>query len=460
MNLSLATICKNIKGKLLTGSLELNINCITTDSRKIAPGSMFFALKGEHFDGHDYVTQAFQAGALAAVVSQDIENMPSVGNGNAIIKVDDTLQALQHLAGHYRQLFNIPVIAVTGSVGKTTTKELIYCCLNTSVKTMKTEANFNNDIGLPLTIFKLESEHQVAVLEMAMRGKGEILRLADIARPTCSVITNVAGVHLETLGSEENIADAKCEILAFMKEHDFAVINGDNKTLLKAASKYNCRLYTFGFDNKCDFQINGIITDTQGMKIDMQVLEHPVQFSFPLPAERLASNIAASVAVSFLMGIGLESIQAGLEQYKPAGNRLNVTRFPEGGSLINDTYNANPLSMEAALETGREIAGGGKLLAVLGDMFELGEYENEGHLAVGKKAAQLNLDVLVAVGNRARYIAQGALQAGMAPDQVHYFEDKSKSIKFIKQIFEKKDTIIFKASRGMQLETLVDELLK
>ncbi len=460
MNLSLATICKNINGKLLTGNPELNINSIETDSRKITAGSLFFALKGENFDGHDYVTQAFSAGASAAVISRYIDIGPSELHDKALIKVDDTLQALQDLARFYRQLFDIPVIAVTGSVGKTTTKDLIYSCLNTRLKVMKTEANFNNDIGLPLTVFRLERGYEAAVLEMAMRGKGEILRLAKIARPTCSIITNVEGVHLETLGSLENIADAKCEILTFLEEQHFALINGDNEILLRAASNYPCRLYTFGFNDICDFKINEIKSDTRGMHIYMHLMGQPAQFDFPIPSKRMASNIAACVGVAFLMEIDIDSIRAGLEAYKPTGNRLNITRFAEGGALINDTYNANPLSMSAALETGREIAGDGKLLAVLGDMFELGEHEIEGHLEVGKKAAALKLDTLVAVGNLARYISRGALEAGMAAEKVHHFKDKSSSIKFIQQIFNKRDTIIFKASRGMQLETLVDELLQ
>ncbi|KUG03559.1 udp-n-acetylmuramoylalanyl-d-glutamyl-2,6- diaminopimelate--d-alanyl-d-alanine ligase [hydrocarbon metagenome] len=458
MNLSLATICQHVNGTLLTGNSELNINDIETDSRKLSADSLFFALKGENFDGHDYVAQAFRAGALAAVISRNIDVLPFEYQDRALILVENTMQALQALAGYYRQLFDIPVIAVTGSVGKTTTKELIYSCLSSRFKTMKTEANFNNDIGLPLTIFKMESGHQAAVLEMAMRGQGEILRLADIARPTCSVITNVEGVHLETLGSVENIADAKCEILAFLKEQHYALINGDNEILLKAASRYPCCLYTFGFNDNCDFKIDKLTSDTRGMQIDMRLKGERARFHFPIPSERLAANIAACVGVSFLMGIDIDSIQSGLEAYKPSGNRLNITRFPEGGSLINDTYNANPLSMTAALETGRKIAGDGKLVAVLGDMFELGAHEVEGHLLVGRKASELDLDTLVAVGSLAKHIAAGAVEAGMAAEKVHYFEEKSKSIKFLQQIFDKNDTIIFKASHGMHLETLVDEL--
>ncbi len=460
MNLSLGTICKNIKGKLLTGIPELNITSITGDSRKLRAGSLFFAIVGENFDGHDYVDQAFRAGASAAVISRSIDSRFFETNGQALIMVDDTLQALQDLARYYRQLFDIPVIAVTGSVGKTTTKELIYSCLNSRFKTMKTEANFNNDIGLPLTIFKLERAYQVAILEMAMRGKGEILRLADIARPTCSVITNAEGVHLETLGTVENVADAKCEILTFMQEQQPALINGDNEVLLQAASKYPCQIYTFGFNDNCDFMIDKITLDTRGMYIDMRIWGESARFYFPLPSRRLASNIAACVGVAFLMGMDRDSIQAGLEAYKPAGNRLNITRFTEGGALINDTYNANPLSMIAALEAGRAIPAEGTLIAVLGDMYELGEYEISGHLEVGKKAAELKLDILVAVGSLARHIARGALEAGMAAEKVHYYEEKGSTMKFIKQSFIKSDTIIFKASRGMQLETLVDDLLK
>ncbi len=458
MDLALGLICEEISGKMLAGSPGLDIHSIATDSRKAEQGSLFFALTGDSHDGHDFVNQALQAGASAAVISRfpDLTELPA---GKAVIQVEDTLQALQDLAAYYRSRFDIPVIAVTGSVGKTTTKEMIYHCLSTVMRTVKTEGNFNNDIGLPLTIFRWEREHQAAVVELAMRGAGEISRLGKVARPNCAVITNVEAVHLENLGRIEMVAQAKSEILASLKEDEWALINGDNEVLLQAASRYNCRKYTFGYNQKCDFRIEAVESYPGGMHVDMVLKGKPARFHFALPARRLAPNIAACAGVSSLLGIDIEAIQAGLKAYKPYGNRLNIVRLAEGGAVINDTYNANPLSMFAALETGREIAATGRLIAVLGDMFELGDYEVQGHMEVGRKAGEIDLDVLITIGDRAAYISRAALESGMAPGKVHHFAHKNDSWNFIQQIFDKKDTIIFKASRGMQLETLADNVL-
>jgi len=460
MDISVGIICENINGKLLTGKADLMVNSIDTDSRKITSGSLFFALEGENFDGHDYVLQALDNGASAVVVAKTIEITSANYSGKALIMVEDTLQALQDLAAYYRELFDMFVVAVTGSIGKTTIKELIYSCLQSKIRTLKTEGNYNNEIGLPLTIFNLNKEYQAAVVEMAMRGKGEILRLAEIARPTCAVISNIEEVHLETMGSLKNIAEAKCEVLSYLNEQQFALINGDNSLLLDESARYSCRKYTFGQKDICDFRVTDVDVNQNGMHISIDLMGQVEEFEIPLPARRLAANIAAAVGTAYLLGIDIDGIKTGLKAYKPSGNRLHLTRFKQGGTLINDTYNASPLSMTAALETGREIAGDGKLVAVLGDMFELGENEIEGHLAVGRAACKVNVDKLLTIGKLARYIAKGAVDAGMTSDRVYYFLTKEQSIEFLLENFDRRDTIIFKASRGMKFETLIDSLFK
>lgn len=459
MKLSLETICVQIKGKIIKGPSGLDILAISTDSRNTAEKSLFFALAGDNYDGHDYVPEAMAKGASAAVISHPLASLPPIPEGKAIIQVEDTLQALQDLARYYRGRFKLPLIAVSGSVGKTTTKEMIYYCLSQRFRTLKTEANFNNDIGVPLTLFRLEDKHQAAVLEMAMRGPGEILRLVNMAQPNCSVITNVERVHLENLGRIENVAQAKCEIMASLSQEDFALINGDSEILLKAAADYSCRQYTFGFKSHCDFKIEEVQLNSQGMHIDMDLMGNPAHFYFSLPSRHLAPNIAACAGVSILMGLDVDSIQTGLNLYQPYGNRLNILKYLEGGALINDTYNANPLSMLAALETAREVAGQGKLIAVLGDMFELGEYETRGHREVGRKAWELKVDTLIAVGERARFIAEGAQEAGMPAKRIYYFQRPEHSLELVQELFDKRNTIVFKASRGMELEKLVDKIL-
>lgn len=459
MNLELGFICDYVKGQLLNANPQTKINGAATDSRHIKAGQLFFALSGENFDGHSFLCEVFNKGAVAAVVSKTSDKLLHLKDWPLIL-VDDTLQALQDLARAYRSRFSIPVAAVTGSVGKTTTKEILDCCLKQRFKTHKTKGNYNNDIGLPLTILELESEHQAAIIELAMRAPGEIARLAGIAQPTCALITNVAPVHLETMGSIEAIARAKCEVLAELGASGFAVLNGDNEELLRAAAVYPCRKYTFGYSPFCDFYIKNAEIENKGIAIETRFLEQEETLWFPLPAARLAGNVAAAAAVAFLLGVGIQDIKSGLTEYKPSGYRLQIIPLAAGGMIINDSYNANPLSMAAALETGRELREGGRWVAVLGDMFELGEYEVEGHLQVGRSAAENDVEMLVTIGQRARFIARGAEQAGMNRGKIYHFTNKKKGMEFISNNVNQHDTVLFKASRGMGLETMVDDLLQ
>ncbi|MEN6324904.1 MAG: UDP-N-acetylmuramoyl-tripeptide--D-alanyl-D-alanine ligase [Syntrophomonas sp.] len=459
MNLELGFICDSIKGVLLNTNPQKKIKGITTDSRRIKAGQLFFALSGANFDGHSFLGEVFKNGATAAVVSKTSDKLLQLEN-RSLILVDDTLQALQDLARAYRSQFSIPVVAVTGSVGKTTTKEILDCCLKQSFKTHKTKGNYNNDIGLPLTIMELENKHQAAVIELAMRAPGEIARLAKIARPNYALITNVAPVHLETMGSIEAIAQAKCEVLAELDASGFAVLNGDNEALLKAASIYPCRKYTFGCSPLCDFYIKKVEIERKGIAIETRFMEREEKFWFPLPAVRLSGNVVAAAAVAYLLGAELQDIKSGLAEYKSSGHRLHLISLAAGGMIINDSYNANPLSMAAALETGHELKGNGRLVAVLGDMFELGDYELEGHLEVGRTAAENGVEMLVTIGPRARFIAQGAEDAGMNKEQIHHFATKEQGVEFLHHNIDQYDTVLFKASRGMGMETMVDNLLQ
>lgn len=459
MDLKLDFVCDCVKGILLGGNSKSSINGVSTDSRHMKAGQLFFALQGENFDGHSFLNEVFSKGAAAAVVSKSSDQLLYLED-QALIMVSDTLRALQDLARAYRSQFAIPVIAVTGSVGKTTTKDILDCCLKQRFKTHKTQGNYNNDIGVPLTIMELASEHQAAVLELAMRAPGEIARLADIARPNCALITNVAAVHLETMGSIEEIAKAKCEVLAALDSSGFAVLNGDNEELLKAASFYTCKKYSFGYSPLCDFHIKKVKIERQGISIEMRLLERDELLWFPLPARRLAGNVAAAVAVAVLLGVELKAIKAGLAQYLPSGHRLQIIPLDAGGMIINDSYNANPLSMAAALETGHELRGDGQWVAVLGDMFELGDYEVAGHQEVGRTAAENGVEMLLAIGKRAEFIAQGAEAAGMSREQIHHFATKEQGVEFLMHNIDQRDTVLFKASRGMGLESMVDDLLK
>lgn len=457
MQISLGSLAQAAGGKLVCGHEQMIITGVSTDSRQVKEGEVFFALPGEKFDGHDFVAQAFAKGAKAAVVSR-VNCSLLDGFEQGLILVDDTVQALQALASAWRLQYKIPLIAITGSVGKTTTRDLLSAVLSTRWTTLTTYGNFNNDIGLPLTLLRLRGEHQAAVVEMAMRAPGEILRLVRVAKPTAAIITNVEPVHLETLGSLENIARAKCEILASVQ--DFAVINGDNSLLKKEAANYSCPCYTFGYNEDCDFRIQQVKLNQHKLEVAVRMIKEPACFEFAVPSRQLAYNIIAAAAVAYLYGFNIDEIQQGLAAYRPTGNRLHISPLRGGGILINDTYNANPVSMAAALETGRELAGSSRFVAVLGDMYELGDYETEGHKAVGAKAAQVGVDLLVTIGEKGSIVAREAQKQGLPPERVYHFPAKEDSIDFLRTQVSKQDTVLFKASRGLQLETLVDEWLK
>lgn len=454
MKLDIRFLCKAVQGSIINGDPNISFSGVSTDSRSVLPGQVFFALEGKKHDGHQYVNQAFSRGAAAAVVSK-------VGNKykeQPLILVSDTIHALQQLAKDYRSLFNIPLAAVTGSVGKTTTKEILAQCLESTYVTLKTQGSFNNEIGLPLTLLNLKEYHQIGVVELGMRGLGEIRTLAEVAQPTVAIITNVEPVHLETMGSLEKIAQAKCEVLSVLSGGSFAVINGDNTLLLAEADKYDCVKYTFGYNESCDFHIEKVTVRQEMMEIRADFRGQEELLNFPLPAASLALDVVAAASVCYLLGLNMAKVKQALLDYKPSGNRLNISTSKTGRVLINDTYNANPLSMSAALEVGLKLRKQGQFIAVLGDMFELGSYEKEGHILVGKKAAEIGVDLLITIGERARQIGEGAKSAGMAADKVKCFPDKTAALDCIKQSAKPGDTILFKASRGMELEKVIDEL--
>ncbi len=457
MHLELGFVVDSIKGKLLAGNEKTIVNGVEIDSRRVKPGYLFFAFKGESSDGHDFLEDAWKNGAAAVIVSRG-DCLTKAGPGKAIILVNDTLDALQDLAAAYRRSFNIPVVAVTGSVGKTSTKDLLALCLQSRFKTLKTRGNYNNEMGLPLTLLQLDETHQVAVLEMAMRGQGELLQLATIAQPSSALISNVEKVHLETLGSLENIARAKAEVLAALRAGDFALINGDSPLLEEAVRPYAAKKYRFGYSKSCDFRIEETIIKNQGIEIRLICLGQLEKLFLPLPSRRWAMNAVAAAAMAFLLGVPLEEIKSSLLNFNPGSQRLEIIPLPAGGKIINDTYNANPLSMINALETSRELQGKGKLVAVMGDMLELGDYEQEGHREVGRHAVKNQVDLLICIGERAAWMAEAARAAGMAGEQVKHYLSKEESIGFLKQSLSSSDTILFKASRGMQLESLAEEI--
>jgi len=414
---------------------------ITTDTRSLQPGHLFLALRGEKFDGHDFAKLAVEKGAIAVIADRRATTQL---NGIPQLQVEDTLVAYQQIARWWRDQLDIPVIAITGSVGKTTTKELIAAVLSTQGNVLKTQANYNNEIGVPKTLLELGPEHDYAVIEMGMRGAGQIGLLAKIARPTVSVITNVGTAHIGLLGSEQAIANAKCELLAQMPATGIAVLNHDNQLLMETAAKvWQGKTLTYGLEGG----------ELQGHLIDPEtLLVEGMQFPLPLPGRHNALNYLAALAVAKLLQVDWIPLTKGLSVELPSG-RARRYELPNDIVILDETYNAGLESMLAALQLLAQTPGK-RHIAVLGTMKELGERSPEFHQQVGKMAQQLSLDALLILVDdpEAKAIATGADSM-----QVECFSSHEAMIERLKELVQSGDRILFKASRSVGLDRVVNQ---
>lgn len=437
-------------GELRHGADTTPVFGVSTDSRKILPGSVFIALSGENFDGHTFAGAALEKGAAGVIAAQPLSiKLPD----NAfVIQVEDTLQALQDIARYHRLRYAIPVIAVTGSNGKTTTKDMIAAVLAQKYVTLKTEANFNNEIGLPLTLLSLREEHQVAVVEMGMRGLGEIKELAKIAVPNMAVVTNVGETHMELLGSKENIALAKAELVEFLGEKGIAFLNGDDRLVKRMAERCKGEVVYYSTDSPAAVQATDIRL-VAGDKTIVTVKAGEKQFpvTIPVPGRHNAINAMAAIAVALSLGMTESEIQQGLLNFVPSAMRLDIRLTHQGYKLLNDVYNASPLSMRSAVDTLNDIAAGRKI-AVLGDMLELGDISTGAHLQVGKYVAEQGIDALFTLGEQGKYMAEGARQAARKPDYVVSFTTIEPLMEKLSAFVKAGDTILVKGSRGMRME--------
>lgn len=454
--ISMQEVLEATGGRLVKGGVEGSIAGVSTDSRTINPGELFVCLVGDRFDGHDYIHQAAQKGAKAALIQRRLLRLP---DGISVIEVDNTLLALQRLAGYYRRKFNIPVVAVTGSTGKTTTKDMIYCVLSARYNVLKTEGNFNNEIGLPLTLFRIDRYHEIAVVEMGMSGFGEIHRMAEAALPCVGVITNIGVSHIEKLGSRENILKAKLEIFDYFPGNGVAVLNGDDDMLKGVKGRFPFGVKFFGTAQDADFRAVDVYTGGSGtgFKLKMGVEEH--DFELPLPGKHNVYNSLAAIAVGRLFGVSFEVMRDALKAFRPGNMRLNIWETEQGIVVIDDAYNASPDSMKAALSVLKSIPGG-RRIAVLGDMLELGDYAEEGHRQVGRAAVESGVDVLITRGQNSQWIGMEAVAAGMPPSSVYHCSCNKDVINLLDTIVQSGDTILVKGSRGMKMEEVVSHLLK
>ena len=426
------------------------VTAVCTDSRKLTPGCLFLPWVGEKFDGHAFIDAALDAGAagcLCAKLPQDLRP------DKFYIKVDDTRLALRALASAYRDRFQIPFVQITGSVGKTTTKEMVAAVLGAKLRVLKTPENFNNDIGTPLTLFGLEPQHQAAVIETGMNHFGEIEYLGAMVRPDVAVISNIGDAHIEYLGSREGILKAKCEILEHLKEDGLVVLNGDDALLDTVQGPW--RILRCGQSERCQVRITEVADHgVEGITCTVETPKDRYALRVPAPGEYMAYSASIAVAVGEELGLDHDEIVRGVAAYAPAGSRMRVVRLPGGRIVLDDCYNANPQSVTAALEVLAKTDCERKV-AVLGDMGELGELTEQAHYNMGALAAMLGIDLVVAIGAKAVKIADGAAQSG---GEVLYFATKEEALPALRQQMDEGTAVLVKASHSMHFGWLVEEL--
>ncbi|MBO5917849.1 MAG: UDP-N-acetylmuramoyl-tripeptide--D-alanyl-D-alanine ligase [Oscillospiraceae bacterium] len=452
--LTVGEVVRAVGGTLLGAFTDENapVDGVGTDSRTIRPGELFVPLTGERFDGHAYINKALEQGAAGCFTARERESyLP----GKFYIKVASPLRALRDLAAYYRTKFPIPLIGVTGSVGKTTTKDMVAAVLSTKYKVLKTEGNLNSREGMPLMLLRLDRSHEIAVIEMGMSQAGEIEYLARAACPDMAIITNIGDAHIENLGSRENILKAKCEIFRYLKLEGVAVLDGDDELLADVAGTLPFETLTCGEGENCSFRARDIRGGEGVLEFTAHTPEGPLALSVPAPGRHMIYPALFAAAVGRRFGLTPEQICAGIAQFRPTKMRMNVLRRGNNIAILDDAYNANPQSMRAALGVLSDSRSSYKM-AVLGDMFELGSLAPMLHAGVGEYAGRCGVDCLVAVGELAVHIADAAERAGVPA--VFRCPDKGSAIPVLKQQLRPDCAVLVKASRGMAMEELVDYL--
>ena len=487
LSLQIQEIIKPIGGDLISRTPLLKVKGISTDTRTLLGGDLFIALKGENFDGHSFLEEAFKKGAIGAIVSKKFKIQNSKFKNKIIIKVKDTLKALEDIAKIYREKFNISVIAVTGSNGKTTTKEMLSYILSGEFKTVKSKASFNNFIGVPLSLLEIKKDTQVVILEMETNLLGGIRRLCEIARPSTGIVTNIGDTHLEYLKTKEAVFKEKSELIESLPGEGTAVLNFDDPYVvrMKELAKTK-RVITFGIENKANFLASEIKRDafveftlnpvrcglSKGVNANHKVRLNTIFY-------KNVYNALAAIAVSHsVFDLSLEMVIAKLREFRFPPRRMETIDFSTKGrfasgekdiKIINDSYNANPQSMQEALFTlkninpvGYRLSSGantsGRRIAVLGDMLELGEKALDFHYRTGKLVAACQIDILVTVGNLARHIANGAKEGGIPEENIFIFDNNEKAGAMLATILRPVDTILVKGSRKMKMERIIDTL--
>lgn len=466
LTLTVGTLMEHVGGELLAGSEDTVVNGLSVDSRAVEPGCAFVAFRGERADGHEFLAEAIAAGARALVVTRTAGELATAletarRRGVAVVRVPDALAAVQLLATRHRERLFCPVIGVTGSTGKTTTKDMLRAVLETRYKVVATEGNQNNELGLPLTVMRAGADTDVLVVEMAMRGTGQIARLCEIAQPTVGLVTNVGVNHIEVVGSMEAIAAAKGELVEAIPSEGRVYLNGDDSATDVLAARAHCRVVRYGLGETCDVRAENVTVDAQSHPaFSLVTPEGFVDVVLPTPGRHNVYNALAAASVGLDLKLSLQEIAQGLADVESTPMRMQLFMSASGVHVINDAYNASPSSMRAAIAALVEYAATGRRIAVLGDMAELGSLAELAHFKLGEDVASSGIDVLITVGDRARRIAEGALAEGMDADAIRPCATADEASEVLDDLLVGGDVVLVKASRVMGLERVVDGIVE
>jgi len=451
-----------MQGDLLSGRESDAFTGVSIDSRTLKAGQLFFCIQGPTFDGHAFIRQAVKKKAAGIIISDQAQ--PALSSQETgtyfVIRVNNTLSALQDLARFHRQRLPVRVVGVTGTNGKSTTKEMIASIAETTFKTLKTRGNLNNHIGLPLNVLELDKTHEVAVLEMGMSAAGEIKLLADIAKPDIGVITNISEGHLVQLKTLKNVQSAKGELFDALNDEATAIVNADDPLVLELATALRTAVkrLTFGINNKADVKANHIRATGGGHDFTVSLLGDAFDVKLPFLGFCNIYNALAALATGHSLGIGTADMKAGLANCKLLSQRYEIFQY-DSMTIINDAYNANPKSMQEALATLVEYPSPGRRIFVIGDMLELGDSSQSAHTHLGKEIARQPIDILVTVGELTALTAKGAHAGGMKEDQVIAFDQREEASEFLRENTLAGDCLLFKGSRGSGMEKVLKELI-
>jgi UDP-N-acetylmuramoyl-tripeptide--D-alanyl-D-alanine ligase len=447
-------IASIVQGETISGCRGTVFSGLSTDSRAIKEGELFWALKGERFDGHDFVKDAVSQGAKGVVIERGRPDPFPAGKGLVAIAVSDTLRALGDFASWWRHQHQVRVVGITGSTGKTTTKEMTASIFALSGMTLKNKGNFNNLIGLPLSLFLLEAAHRTAVLEMGMNRTGEIARLTEVADPDVGLITNVAKAHVEGLGSVEGVAKAKVELLEKMSSESQPILNGDDELLMRTAAPLQRKVMTFGLGPKNDVQPEGVKNlGREGFSFEVRYAGEAVPVRLRIPGAQNIYNALAASAIAFASSEFPDRIAQGLNSFEGIHGRFMLSPLPGGCTLVDDTYNANPHSLKAALDSLKALVDeGGRILVGLGDMLELGNETVAAHVEAGERVAEIGAYFFVALGEHARLMIEGAINKGFPRERASIARDHQDMAEKIREMMRRGDLILLKGSRRVGLE--------